>query len=62
MKHDQIRSVPRSKHTQSLFRRFMPSNTTRQFIITTTLYEQHVSAILISHHQALHSKTHEQNT
>jgi hypothetical protein len=32
------------------------SNTTRQYIITNTLYGQHVSAIAICHHQASHRK------
>jgi hypothetical protein len=39
------------------FGRFMLTNTIRQFIITNTLYGQHVSAIAISHHQASQRKT-----
>jgi hypothetical protein len=43
------------------FGRCMPSNTTRQFILTN-MYGQHVSATAISHHQASHRKTYKQNT
>jgi hypothetical protein len=40
----------------AIFGSCMPSNTTHQFIVTNTLYGQHVSAIAISYHQASHRK------